>query len=141
MYSTNIKDERYSVKCLIVDKFIKPYKFIVDTGAKFTCCHYEMINIALTEHQMSGCEEKYIGGFVKGDAVKFYKYRIRQFTVGNIDMGTRNIWITFDRRVTDVVLGIDILKQMIMIINPYDQKVYFCKDKADYDKNFELLPV
>ncbi|MBR1876516.1 MAG: hypothetical protein IJ805_05375, partial [Lachnospiraceae bacterium] len=28
--------------------------------------------------------------------IRFYKYSAKQFTVGNIDMGLRDIWITFD---------------------------------------------
>lgn len=54
-------------------------------------------------------------------------------------MGRQDIWITFDERITDIILGMDILKQIIMITNPYIQQVYFCKDKDDYNNNFELL--
>ena len=61
-----------------------------------------------------------------------------QFTIGNIDMGEQDIWITFDERITDIILGMDILKQIIMITNPYDQKIYFCREREDYADNFEL---
>ena len=54
-------------------------------------------------------------------------------------MDRQDIWITFDRKISDIILGMDILKQIIMITNPYNQKIYFCKDKSDYDSNFELL--
>ena len=83
-------------------------------------------------------ETKIIGWLVSGSAVKFYKYPLKQFTIGNIDMGKQDIWITFDERVTDVVLGMDILKQIMLIINPYTQKIYFCKDADDYERNFQL---
>ncbi len=53
-------------------------------------------------------------------------------------MDGQDIWITFDKRVTDTVLGMDILKQVIMITNPYEQKIYFCKDAEDYERNFQL---
>ena len=53
-------------------------------------------------------------------------------------MEEQDIWITFDKRVTDNVLGMDILKQVIMITNPYEQKIYFCKDAEDYERNFQL---
>ena len=56
-------------------------------------------------------------------------------------MGEQDIWVTFDRRVTDTVLGMDILKQIIMITNPYNQQVYFCKDSDDYNSGFELLTI
>ena len=68
----------------------------------------------------------------------FYRYSLKQFTIGNINMGEQDIWISFDRRVTDIILGMDILKQVIMITNPYDQKIYFCKGAEDYYQNFQL---
>lgn len=54
------------------------------------------------------------------------------------NLNEQYIWITFDERVTDIVLGMDILKQVIMITNPYNQKIYFCKDVDDYEQNFQL---
>ena len=92
----------------------------------------------MQEKQLANCDVKLIGGLVKGEFVKFYKYQLKQFTVGNIDMREQDIWVTFDRRVTDVVLGMDILKQIIVITNPYNQMIYFCKDANDYLENFEL---
>lgn len=113
-------------------------KFIVDTGAKFSCCNYRIVGGELREEQLTGCETKYIGGFVQGETVRFYRYPLKQFTVGNIDMGIRNIWLTFDERVTDVILGMDILKQIIIILNSYNRTIYFCKVAEDYRKHFVL---
>ena len=53
-------------------------------------------------------------------------------------MKEQHIWITFDDRVTDIILGMDILKQVIVIMNPYNQRIYFCKDSEDFQKNSEL---
>ena len=138
MYSTNIEDNRYIVRCLSVSGYVASERFIVDTGAKYTCCHYRAVNRTLKEEQFCKCEYKNLCGIVNGVAVKFYKYDLSQFTIGNIDMGEQDIWITFDERITDIILGMDILKQIIMITNPYDQKIYFCRDREDYDDNFEL---
>lgn len=124
--------------CLAVSGNVAIEKFIVDTGAKYTCCNYCTIDGALREDQIFDGEIKYIGGLVKGEIVKFYKYPLRQFTIGNIDMKEQHIWITFDDRVTDIILGMDILKQVIVIMNPYNQRIYFCKDSEDFQKNFEL---
>lgn len=74
---------------------------------------------------MEDCEIKFLGGLVKGSRVKFYKCALKQFTIGSINMGEQGIWITFYERVTDTVLGMDIL--------------YFCKDIDDYCNNFKLL--
>lgn len=139
MYSTNIEDNRYLVKCLMVSRYIVSDDFIVDTGAKYTCCSYSVIDVELRENDMKGCKTRLVGGLVRGSVVKFYKYSLRQFTIGNIDMKEQDIWITFDERVTDIILGMDILKQVMVITNPINQKIYFCKDADDYYKNFDLL--
>lgn len=70
--------------------------------------------------------------------MKFYKLPLWQFTIGNIDMGEQDIWITFDEKITDIILGMNILGQIIRITNPYDQRIYFCKDADDYEQNFQL---
>lgn len=54
-------------------------------------------------------EVKIIGGFVEGSGVKFYRCRLKQFMIGNIDI-IQDIWITFNKRVKETVLGMDILK-------------------------------
>ena len=141
MYSTNIKDNRCIVDCLAVSHKISMEKFVVDTGAKFTCCNYRVIDGRLKEREFLNHEERHLGGLVKGQFLRFYRLTLQQFTIGNIDMGRQNIWITFDERITDIILGMDILKQIIMITNPYHQQVYFCKDSDEYNSKFELLTV
>ena len=138
VYSTSIKDNRYFVRCLTVTKEVSANNYIVDTGAKITCCNYSFLDESILEKDVVFCEAKIIGGLVKGNAVKFYRYPIRQFTIGTIDMGRQDIWITFDKRVTDIILGMDILKQVIIITNPYNQKIYFCRDTEDYKRNIQL---
>ena len=44
----------------------------------------------------------------------------------------------FDKRVTDTVLGMDVLQKIIFTVNSYDKRIYFCKDSVDYKQNFEL---
>ncbi len=51
-------------------------------------------------------------------------------------MGEQVIWITFDKKVTDIILGMDILRNIILITNLYDKKIYFCKDKEYYIEIF-----
>ena len=43
-------------------------------------------------------------------------------------MGEQVIWITFDKKVTDIILGMDILRNIILITNLYDKKIYFFID-------------
>ncbi len=138
MYSTSIRDNKCLVECITVLERVRTIKFIIDTGAMFTCCNYKFLDAHMKEEALKRNETKILGGFVKGLLVIFYKCNLKQFTIGNIDMGKQDIWITFDKRVTDTVLGMDILKQVMMITNPYNQKIYFCKDAEDYNKNFCL---
>lgn len=138
MYSTSIKDSKCLAECIIVSNDINMIKFVIDTGAKYTCCHSKIIDIHLAEKDLAGNEVKLLGGFVKGAFVKYYQHRMKQFTIGNIDMGEQDIWITFDERVTDTVLGMDILQQVIFTANPYNKRIYFCKDADDYNENFVL---
>ena len=138
MYNTNIENNRCFVDCIIVSDEIAVEKFVVDTGAMYTCCYGGVVDENLEEIALKDKENRYIGGLVKGAVVKFYRYSLNQFTIGNIDMSEQDIWITFDKRVTDIILGMDILKQVIMIANPYDQKICFCKDVHDYEHNFQL---
>lgn len=49
MYSTNIKDNCYLVRCLIVSNYVSSEEFIVNTGAAYTCCHYKAVNDKLSE--------------------------------------------------------------------------------------------
>ncbi len=128
MYSTRLKDERFVVDSIALLEKARVIQFVVDTGAKYTCCNYASFDENLCESSMKGKEIKFLGGFVKGKPVKFYKCALEQFTIGNIDMNAQDIWVTFDQRVTDTVLGVDILKQIIMITNPYNQQVYFLSE-------------
>ena len=138
MYSTNIRGNRCLIDCVIALTEVSLEKFVVDTGAMFTCCSYNIVDGRLKEKELEGSEVKLIGGFVEGEYLKFYNLPLRQFTIGNIDMGEQDIWITFDEKITDIILGMDILRQIIMIKNPYDQCIYFCKDADDYEQNFRL---
>lgn len=117
MYSTNCSNGlRYTVTCIINQSVIRLVDTIVDTGAKFTCYRARLIDSSLTEEQMMGKIHKDIGGFVDGErksnTVRVYQYCVNQFTIGNIDLGKRNIWVTFDQRVKDNVLGMDILRSV-----------------------------
>ena len=138
MYNTNIKNNKYLAECIMVNRDVNMAKFIVDTGAMFTCCNYKILDIHLEESELADNEIKALGGFVRSIPVTFYKCSLKQFTIGNIDLGKQDIWITFDERVTDTVLGMDILQQVIFTANPYNRKMCFCKDAADYDQHFQL---
>ncbi len=41
MYSTRLKDERFSVECIVYTEKVRIIQYVVDTGAKYTCCNYK----------------------------------------------------------------------------------------------------
>ena len=135
MYSTKSEGTRYVVTCLINDGGLALVDTIVDTGAMFTCYKAEQISPDLSEEQFENNEFRFIGGFIDGqngsNAVKFYKYFVKQFTIGTIDIGDRIIWITFDRRINDNVLGMDILKAVAYLQYDNSDELVFFKDKDE----------
>ena len=62
---------------------------------------------------------------ISGSIIRVYRYRVQQFTVGTVDMGEQNIWITFDPRVTDDVLGMDVLRNVFFFQNADKEELYF----------------
>ena len=72
MYSTNMRDDRYLIDCVIVSDKIAIEKFVVDTGAKFTCCNYCVIDSTLEESKLFGNEIRYISGFVNTPFLRLY---------------------------------------------------------------------
>lgn|GEM_PF-6219254 len=115
MYSTKLDKNRYNIICLAVLNNISKLILCVDTGARYTCCSYNDIDEYLTEKDFEDSEFKILGGFVEGTTMKFYKYHLNQFTIGNINLKEQDIWVTFDDRVSDAVLGMDILSQVTFL--------------------------
>lgn len=58
VYSTSLKDNRYMVNCIAVAKEIHVVRFIVDTGAKITCCNYRVVDKCIQEKELTDCETK-----------------------------------------------------------------------------------
>ena len=136
MYSTSCNsDLRYIVTCITNDGKISLLDTIVDMGARRTCYQARLIDSSLSESQFVGKPYKLIGGFIGGREVKntvcFYEYRLQQFTIGNIDMGEQTIWITFDDRIQDNVLGMDILHSVCMLQYADENELYFFNDKSE----------
>ena len=136
MYSTQFEDElRYVVTCIANQTSVRLIETIVDTGAKYTCYQVALIDDTLQEKDMLDQQILDIGGFVDGDerknTVRFYKYPVKQFTIGSIDVGAREVWITFDRRVKDNVLGLDILQSVCFLQLDNSRELLFFKNRAE----------
>ncbi|MBQ7558091.1 MAG: hypothetical protein IJT00_08505 [Lachnospiraceae bacterium] len=135
MYSIACDRLRYSITCILNRDRIALVDTIVDTGALYTCYKAEQIDENLSEEQFKDAERKTIGGFIGGkygsDFVVFYRYDVRQYTIGTIDLGEKTIWVTFDKRVNDNVLGMDILRSVSYLQYEGSDELVFFKDRDE----------
>ncbi|MBR1633781.1 MAG: hypothetical protein IJ682_01825 [Lachnospiraceae bacterium] len=130
MFSTKLVENRLFVPCIVVTDVPMIHTFIMDTGAKYTCCSYKNINPVLTEAECSGLPTKVIGGFVGNAGVKFYHYPVKQFIIGNIDLKSRKVWITFNQLATDDVLGVDLLQDVSFLYKRKSREIVFFDDNT-----------
>lgn len=131
MYNTRLKNNRYMMNCITMLNNPQVVEFVVDTGAIFTCCHYQEIDDSLKEDDFKDAPAKLIGGIVAGSAIRLYECPLKQMTVGNLDLRDQSIWITFDDRLSDNVLGMDILKQILFSSFPDDRKLVLFQDRNE----------
>ena len=118
MYSLKETDSRYTANCVIYYQRPRVRRFVVDTGAKYTCCSFDYINPELKEDDFQNAKCIYLGGFVADVGMKFYECKLKQFTIGTVDLKDQTVWITFDERIADSLLGMDILKQVLFMNRP-----------------------
>ena len=118
MFVLNNSEGRYTAKCIVNHKKARIRDFVVDTGAKYTCCSYDYVDSSLDEKDFSDAKTKTLGGFVANVGMKFYEIELKQFTIGTVDFGKQKIWITFDERIADSLLGMDILSQAVFANTP-----------------------
>ena len=130
MYSTKLKSDtrRYIAKCIVNRNGPRVVDFVIDTGAKYTCCSSMSLGVKLKEEQMADRESKLLGGMISGSTLRVYKYHVHQFTIGTVDMGEQDIWITFDPRATDDVLGMDVLRTVFFLQNADKEELLFSKN-------------
>ncbi len=43
---------RYAVRCLSVSDYITSERYVMDTGAAYTCCNYKVVNETLQEENL-----------------------------------------------------------------------------------------
>lgn len=131
MFTVDYEGERYSVNCIVNRRRPRVRRFVIDTGAKFTCCSYDYIDPELKEEDFADTESKLLGGFVADVGMKFYKCELTQFTIGTVDCGAQSIWITFDPRIADCLLGMDILHSTCFLNNPDEMCLEIYSDMRD----------
>ena len=132
MFSTKLNEiDRFVLPCIIVTDTPNRHSFVVDTGARYTCCSVYNINPNLREEDFGEAECKQIGGLVYGSVIKYYRLDVKQFTIGNIDLKQQSIWITVDDRATDDVLGMDLMKQVFFLNDPEKNTLCFFESRSE----------
>ena len=89
----------------------------------FTC--YKAQYLGLKPEDVDMKKSITLTGCVGDYSAVFYRYDVRQFTVGNIDMGSQTIWVTFDPNITDSILGTDILQQTTFLHRKNNDLIFF----------------
>ena len=131
---------RYTTSCIIHNGSTDIIQTVIDTGAKYTCYTADsFLNIDLNEDNFRNSGYKILGGFVNipvddgsnSGAVKFYAYTVSTFTIGNINLGKQTIWLTFDRKIKDNILGMDMLEKVAFMQYENESTMYFFKDRKE----------
>lgn len=151
MYNMNIKDNRVEVQINhnINGKFSK-LLCVFDTGAKFTAIQDVSIkirNLNATNIFYTG-EDKMLSGFVSsGDrnnklkySILFHKVIVSKLSISNIVFNNIPIWVTFDKRATNDVLGMNIISKLYTFIG--DGEVYITNNRnelIEFMKNDRLV--
>lgn len=130
------KRNRYFCSCLLNNVTVVRVETVIDTGAYYTCYTADTLNSLLsdeiTEKMFKNAPFIELHGFVETMPVRFYKYHLRQYTIGTIDLGSQDVWITFDKRVKNNLVGMDILKQLYFVHEPENKRIVLFKDKYEY---------
>lgn len=135
MYSVNIieGENRVLLQCNFVEnRFIK-FSAVYDTGAEYTCVTAVSLNSKLTENDFKDSETMVVGGLIDSNnvSVKYYKLHVMDFYLGNIHITGVDIWVTFDDRITDSVVGYDILRRVTRLGIENSNIELFFKDTAE----------
>ena len=64
MFTIDYEDGRYAVNCIVYSDRPRIRRFVIDTGARYTCCSYDYIDPNLKEEDFRKSESKFLGGFV-----------------------------------------------------------------------------
>lgn len=135
MYSINVieGENRVLLQCNFVgNRFIK-FSAVYDTGAEHTCVTAISLNAKITENDFKDSDTMIVGGLIDSGnvSVKYYKLHVGDFYLGNIHITGVDIWVTFDNRITDNVVGYDILRRVTRLGIENSNMELFFKDTSE----------
>lgn len=132
MYSMKLEDDdRIIVQCNAKDGSFLSFDCIYDTGARYTALPIKTLTpkASINESEITKNECKILEGFVTGERVEFYKYHLSSFAVGNVLLGSQDVWVALDEKIKTPVLGMDIIKQLFAITEYGNLIIFRSKDE------------
>ncbi|MCM1106215.1 MAG: hypothetical protein NC355_04645 [Blautia sp.] len=138
MFSVRLNKNRIFVQCF-AQNLLSVQSFMVDTGALYTCCPSLSLSIRVNENDCKQYDKIVLAG-LDNEPIVYYKFPVDLMCINNIDIGKRDIWVTFDKRVTDMVLGFDILKDISFLFDNQTSYMHFFGSRnelSEYVKNDE----
>jgi len=126
------------IQCNFIYPVFTKCSAVYDTGAQHTCIPAMSIDPTLNEEDFKNEDIIIIGGIIKEESgyttdntVTCYRMPVRDFYLGNIHITGVDVWVAFDARITDSVVGMDILSRVTRLGIAYSGKEIFFKDTTE----------
>ena len=114
-----LSDNRLNIKKSIVD-------FTFDTGAIDVVCSAAALGITITEEQFidkfnTACV--YRRGIAHSVSIRYYRYELSEFRLGNLRLYNVPIYISFERDAKSRLIGMSLLRFFDILIRPEFKQV------------------
>ena len=88
--------------------------FIADTGAHYSVIPASELGIpkGLEAKFLKGRRRVRFQGLIPSEPIYAYAYAVDRFIIGNVNLGTQTVWVSFDPRISNLLLGMDILQHV-----------------------------
>ena len=132
MYSIDVENNRALIQCNFRDsnsKFVR-FSALYDTGAQISVFTAVSIDPDLSEDDFKESRTTNLKGLINDDDLSIvgYSCKIPDFYFGNIHISYVDALITFDERVTDNLVGMDVINRITRLGIANTDKILFFKD-------------
>ena len=142
MFSVKNSGNSYKVKCMLNKDPYSTISFYVDTGSDITVVNGDALGYLVDNNQIINDTPKenikIIGGIVldKENNSQYtaivYKYHVSSFTLHeDVVLYGVDIWVVFDKKFTNNLLGVDILHKLLYLNNPMSDSLVFFNTFVD----------
>lgn len=114
-YSTELQKNQFNLTCrLFISTKTHTLDFIADTGANFTVIPARELRMPQELEAKFAKSQNYIRllGLLPSEPTYAYAYVVNHFIVGSVDLGMQVVWVSFDPRMSELLLGMDILQHV-----------------------------